>query len=167
MIRLGNEAELPALRDIENAAGEVFRTAGMDSVADNEPPSVEILQRYLSAGGLWVSTDERDQPIGYLVVDVVDGNAHIEQVSVHPDHAGQRLGAALIEQAARWAREHHYPALTLTTFAELAWNAPYYERLGFRRLTDDEVTPGLRRIREAEASIGLDEWPRVCMRRDL
>jgi hypothetical protein len=45
------------------------------------------------------------------------------------------------------------------------WNAPYYERLGFRRV--DDLTPGLRAIRAAEAARGLDRWPRVAMRRDL
>jgi hypothetical protein len=34
-------------------------------------------------------------------------------------------------------------------------------------LADDEVTPGLRAIREFQATIGLDHWPRVCMRRNL
>ncbi len=30
-----------------------------------------------------------------------------------------------------------------------------------------EITPGLRAIRQREAEIGLDRWPRVCMRRDI
>ena len=60
-----------------------------------------------------------------------------------------------------------WPALTLTTFEHVPWNAPYYARLGFRILDDAEVTPGLRAIRQREAEIGLDRWPRVCMRRDL
>ncbi|MZD06511.1 GNAT family N-acetyltransferase, partial [Streptomyces sp. SID5785] len=55
----------------------------------------------------------------------------------------------------------------LTTFRDVEWNAPYYARLGFRVLAEDEVTPGLARIRAAEAAHGLDRWPRVCMRREL
>ena len=77
------------------------------------------------------------------------------------------LGSRLVERVAGWARERGAPALTLTTYAEVAWNAPYYERLGFRRLADDELTPGLRAIRAAEAERGLDRWPRVGMRREL
>lgn len=59
------------------------------------------------------------------------------------------------------------PALTLTTFTDVPWNAPYYARCGFRRLDDGELTPGLREISEREAAHGLDRWPRVCMRRAL
>jgi len=43
------------------------------------------------------------------------------------------------------------PALTLTTFAYVPWNAPCYARCGFRVLDDAEITPGLRAIREQEA----------------
>jgi hypothetical protein len=58
-------------------------------------------------------------------------------------------------------------ALTLTTFSQVPWNAPYYERCGFRCLDEAELTPGLRAIRRHEAEMGLDRWPRLCMRRDL
>ncbi|HEY2519096.1 MAG TPA: GNAT family N-acetyltransferase, partial [Streptosporangiaceae bacterium] len=74
---------------------------------------------------------------------------------------------ALIEHAASVAVAAGQPALTLTTFTEVPWNAPYYERLGFRRLPDSEVTTGLRAIRRHETAHGLDRWPRVTMRRDL
>ena len=74
---------------------------------------------------------------------------------------------ALIEQAVAWAGQRGLGAVTLTTFTDVPWNAPYYERLGFRRLSGDELTPGLKAIRAREAAIGLDRWPRCCMRRDL
>lgn len=58
-------------------------------------------------------------------------------------------------------------ALTLTTFSDVPWNRPYYERLGFRVLDEVELSPGLRRIRREEAQRGLDRWGRVAMRRRL
>lgn len=65
------------------------------------------------------------------------------------------------------AREDGLTALTLTTFTDVPWNAPYYARLGFRALSESELTPGLRRIRAEEAAHGLARWPRVCMRVDV
>jgi len=100
-------------------------------------------------------------------VEVVDDEAHIDQVSVHPRHARQRLGAALLDTAAVWAQRRGVAALTLTTYTEVAWNAPYYTRLGFAALTDDQLGRGLRRIREQETARGLARWPRVTMRRPL
>lgn len=59
------------------------------------------------------------------------------------------------------------PTLTLTTFADVLWNAPYYARLGFDVIPNRELSAGLRGLREHEAAIGLDAWPRVAMRRPV
>ncbi|WP_372346432.1 GNAT family N-acetyltransferase [Streptomyces sp. KL116D] len=168
IIRDATRPDLPRLQDIETAAGEVFRTLGMDAIADDEPPTVAELTRYADAGHAWVAVDEESGPaIAYLVGEPVDGAFHIEQVTVHPDAARRGVGRALVAYAADCARDRGLAGLTLTTFTDVPWNAPYYERLGFRRLAAAELTPGLRRIRAAEAAHGLDRWPRVCMRRDL
>lgn len=158
--------DLEALREIERAAGEAFRDLGMAAVADDEPPSCDVLSEFADAGRAWVL--ERDgSPAAYLLADVVDGNGHLEQVSVDPRHARQGLGRKLVEHLARWCIERGYPAITLTTFVEVPWNGPYYRRCGFRWLEDGELTAGLRAIRAREADRGLDRWPRGCMRRDL
>jgi len=111
--------------------------------------------------------DEADRPAGYLLVSVLDGAAHIDQVSVHPDHARRGIGRELLERAASWALSHGYRSLTLTTYVDVPWNGPYYERLGFRYLTAAEETAGLRAIRAHEREIGLDIWARTSMARRL
>ncbi|MEV0031358.1 GNAT family N-acetyltransferase [Nocardia sp. NPDC050793] len=167
-IRPATETDLPVLRDIERAAGKPFAEIGMTAVADDEPPTLATLREFQRAGRAWVATDAADRPIAYLVLGIVDGNAHVDQVSVDPGHAGRRLGKRLIDHAVRWAQANGLPAiLTLTTFTEVAWNGPYYERLGFRYLSAAEETPGLRALRTAEAEHGLDRWPRACMRAEL
>ncbi|MEV0447484.1 GNAT family N-acetyltransferase [Streptomyces sp. NPDC050600] len=168
-IRAASPAELPLLQDIERAAGEAFRPLGMEHIADDEPLPLDVLEGYRSAGRAWVAVDAADRPVGYLLSDTVDGAAHIEQVSVHPDAARRGVGRALIEHLASAAREQGLAALTLTTFTEVPWNAPYYTRLGFRRLeeSDPELSEGLREISRAEAAHGLAAWPRVCMRREI
>lgn len=167
MIRNARPSDFNALRDIERAAGAAFRDLGMDDIAKDEPPSVEELAAFQIDGRAWVTVDAADRPVAYLLVESVDGNAHIEQVSVHPNHARQGLGRHLLAAAAEWARNHHLTGLTLTTFSHVPWNAPYYRRIGFRALKEHELTSGLRAIREHEDTLGLDRWPRVVMRRDL
>ncbi|MCP3819272.1 GNAT family N-acetyltransferase [Streptomyces sp. A3M-1-3] len=166
-IRLATAAELPALQGIERAAGEPFRALGMAAIADDEPPALDLLARFQDAGRAWVATDERDRPVGYLIAELVDSAAHIEQVSVRPEAARRGVGRALIDHLAAHARAEGLTALTLTTFAEVPWNAPYYARLGFHVVDGPALTPGLREILRAEAAHGLDRWPRVCMRRGL
>lgn len=166
-IRPAALAELPLLQDIERAAGEPFRALGMAVIADDEPPALDLLDRYRRNGRVWVSADRAGMPVAYLISDEVDGAAHIEQVSVHPAAAHRGLGRALIDHLASCAVADGLTALTLTTFTEVPWNAPYYARLGFRTLEEAELTDGLREIRRAEARHGLDHWPRVCMRREV
>lgn len=166
-IRPARLPDLPLLQDIERAAGEPFRALGMSCVADDEPPPLDVLDEYRRAGRAWVTVGADDRPLGYLVVDAVDGAGHIEQVSVHPSAARRGLGGALIGHAESWAAAGGLAALTLTTFSHVPWNAPYYARLGFRVLAEAELTDGLRKIRAEEAEHGLDRWPRLCMRRDV
>lgn len=166
-LRLARTEDLPILQDIEVAAGGPFADLGMTVVADDDPPSIEELRRYRDDGRAWLHVDSSGRPNAYLLVDIVDGHAHIEQVSVHPDHARAGIGRSLIDHVALWARDRGYDALTLTTFVDVPWNGPYYERLGFRFLDDTHLTAGLREIRTAEARHGLDRWPRAAMRRDL
>lgn len=169
-IRPAEEDELDRLREIELEAGVCFAEIGMTSVAEADPPPVEHLDRYRRAGRCWVQADDADgadAPVAYLIAEVVDGNGHVEQVSVHPSAAGRGLGRELIEHAAAWAVEQGLTRLTLTTFVEVPWNGPYYERLGFRTLDETEIGPDLRHIRDEEIAAGLDRWPRCAMVREL
>lgn len=161
-LRPATVADLPVLQDIERAAGEPFRALGMTEIADDDPPPLSLLAEYQLACRAWVFADPQDLPAAYLIWQEVDGAAHIDQVSVHPRAARRGVGRTLIDHLAKVAGA---PNLTLTTFAEVPWNAPYYARLGFTTLADAELTDGLRKIVAEEAALGLDRWPRVCMRR--
>ena len=164
-IRTARLDELELIIEIECAAGEMFRSVGLDIVADDDPGSVEELTPYAEDGRTLVAVDPADRPVGYLLLDVVDDAAHVEQVSVHPDFGRQGIGSALMRQAEAWARSNGFDTLTLTTYVDVPWNGPYYARLGFHALSAEEETPGLRAIREQERADGLDASPRACMMR--
>ncbi len=167
VLREAAPRDLPGLRELERAAGAAFRGMGMGAVADDEPPSVTELSAFQADGRAWVCADTDDVPAAYLLVDVVDDEAYIEQVSVHPDHARQRLGEQLVDHVETWARTQGIASLTLTTYRDVPWNAPYYARLGFSEIEEPAIGPGLREIRRKEAHRGLDRWPRLAMRRDI
>jgi GNAT superfamily N-acetyltransferase len=167
LIRDARSTDGPALQDIERRAGERFRDVGLPEVADDDPGSVEELARFAEAGRSWVALDVTDEVIGYVLVDVVDACAHIEQMSVRPDHQGTGVGRALLERVRVWTSDNGLSAITLTTFTDVAWNRPLYEHLGFDVLGEDEIGPQLRRVRAEEAARGLDPERRVCMRLEL
>lgn len=166
MIRPAAATDLHLLPAIDGAACAQFRALGMGFVADDPPSTVAELEPSLHAGRLWVAT-VGGRIVGYAIADVIDGSAHLEQVSVDPDWAGRRLGAALIDEVARWSVTRGDRWLTLTTYVEVPWNAPYYRRLGFAPVPDAQIGPELRAVRAREAAHGLDAWPRTAMRRPL
>jgi GNAT superfamily N-acetyltransferase len=142
----------------------------MPKIAAAEPMVVEVLDAYRVAGRAWVLVPEDDPsgaPVAYTVLEEFDGAAHVEQLSVDPAFARRGLGRQLLDHVAFEARVAGRTAVTLTTFRDVPWNAPYYERCGFRTLAEPELGPELRAKRDAETAHGLDPALRVCMRRDL
>jgi GNAT superfamily N-acetyltransferase len=166
-LRSGRLDDLDRISEIEVSAGTMFAALGMQHDDLAAPPDLDVVREQIRGGRLWVAVDADQTPVGYLALDAVDGHAHLAQVSVHRAAARQGVGRTLIEHSVGWAAGHGYPAMTLTTYADVPWNAPYYERCGFRPMAYDEVTPGLRAIRDGEVAAGLDAWPRVCMIRPV
>ncbi len=166
-IRRARRDDLEAVREIERHAGRVFATIGMPEIAAHDPPSVAELESFVSRGRAWVAVDSSDRPVAYLLSAVLDGCAHIEQVSVAPEYARRGLGARLIDRLEVDAAASHQPALTLTTFRDVPWNAPYYARLGFVVLAVSEQGPELRAITQREYSSIPGDTVRVAMRRPV
>lgn len=167
LIRPARRADGPELQQIEREAGEQFRTVGLAAIADDDPPSLERLALLADAGRSWVALDEDGSPVGYVLCDTLGEDVHVEQVSVRPVWQGRGVGGALMEHVRQWALSRGAGGVTLTTFADVPWNAPWYERLGYRVLADGELSDELRAVREREAELGLDQAPRVGMRLDL
>lgn len=166
MIRPATPKDACAMRRIERLAGEQFYEVGLPNVAEDEPLPAETLAAYAIAERAWVA-EEDGEPCGYLLVDEVDGAAHVEQVSVTPAYQGRGIGRALVNRAEQWARDTGLTSLTLTTFTDVPWNRPLYEHLGFRVLSEDEIGPELAMLREQETAQGFDSTTRVAMRREL
>jgi ribosomal protein S18 acetylase RimI-like enzyme len=99
-IRAARQNELSLLQDIERAAGQCFRDIGMQEIADDGPLPLGELARYQLEGLAWVAVNDADTPVAYLIADRVDGNLHIEQVSVHPDSSRRGIGRSLLDHLA-------------------------------------------------------------------
>jgi len=166
-IRPARADDIATLRDIERRAGARFRDVGLGHIADAEPFSAQELTEFIDAGRAWTARDQHDRPWGYAVATIVDGDGHLDQISVEPAHQGTGIGRALIDEVASWARTTGATSVTLTTFTDVSWNRPLYEHLGFVVIPEQELGPELRAVRAHEAELGLDPEQRVCMRLQL
>ena len=150
MIRRAVATDAALLPAIEQAAGALFATvpglewlaAGRVLDADEHVPAVR-------AGTAWVADD--GAPFGFLTATVERDALHIDEIAVVPARQGSGQGRALIATAIDEARARGLATVTLTTFRDVTWNAPFYARLGFVEASDarlsallaDEVARGL------------------------
>jgi GNAT superfamily N-acetyltransferase len=88
-------------------------------------------------------------------------------LSVDPAHGRRGLGARLVEASCNMAYARGARAMTLSTFHDLAWNGPFYTKLGFRELTPSDWTPGLYVLHAREIDIKLPIERRCFMRKEL
>ena len=161
-IRRACRADLDGLATLEVEAGKIFHSVGMPEVAEHAP-DMNALRNSQKLGRIWVAK-VNVEVAGYVVATVVDGNAHIEQVSVSPAHARQGVGRRLICHIEAWGRDHDLPATTLTTFRDVPWNGPYYQRLDYRMLRVSEMGTELAAAIEYESSLpGIDGSLRCAM----
>jgi GNAT superfamily N-acetyltransferase len=79
--------------------------------------------------GCRMRVDQDDHPIAFAIVHLLPESVHLHELDVHPDYERQGLGRQLVATVADWARARGATALTLTTFADVPWNGPYYARL--------------------------------------
>jgi GNAT superfamily N-acetyltransferase len=158
-VRLATASDLPALPALEDAADALFTQHGIGPLP---PATIDAA----APGNTLVVFVVGEPVVGFATLNDVDGSAHLEQLSVHPAAARQGLGTALLSASIDWATTAGCQAMTLCTFAEVPWNAPFYARHGFAPL--GTLSPGLASLRAQEQALGLDALcRRVVMRRDL
>lgn len=174
LIRPARPDELETVQRLEVRAGQRFRAAelatpalDLAALADAPPLPLAVLERARRDGALWILAGPQGDPRGFAVTSIVDGHAHLDELSVAPAHGGQGHGSRLLEHVCAIARAAGRTHLTLTTFRAVPWNAPFYARRGFTALRADALGPELRARVDEEQARGLSARHRVCMVRAL
>ncbi|TRW18462.1 GNAT family N-acetyltransferase [Glacieibacterium frigidum] len=135
MIRRATAADAALLPAIEQAAGASFAAVpGLEWIADDRVLDAEEHAAAIAAGTAWVADD--GGLVGFLTATVASDALHIDEIAVLPDRQGAGIGRQLIATAVEEARARGLSAVTLTTFRDVAWNAPFYARLGFVEASD-------------------------------
>jgi GNAT superfamily N-acetyltransferase len=166
LIDKARERHLAAIPGIELAGVTLFSETDLPQHIRHRVTAIEDLREALEDGRLWTAC-EADHVVGFALADVVDGQAYLTEVDVLPDYGRQGIGSRLVETVVNWARDGGFSSLSLLTFRHLAWNAPFYEKLGFRPIAAAEHGPEIEGLMSDEADIGIDRSMRVAMRLKL
>ncbi|WP_229749548.1 GNAT family N-acetyltransferase [Flexivirga endophytica] len=165
-IRRPTAAEIGELPALEVESYLSYADIGMSEVAVGNEPDVGFLSDAFYADNIRIALCDTDIA-GFIEYRTLDETLYIAGVNVRPRFLGHRIGALLLEAAAELATARGLHRLSLTTFQDVPWNAPYYERLGWRTLAEEETSAGLLAIRARQRDAGYERWPRTTMVKDL
>lgn len=167
-VGLARADEFAALREIERAAEAQFSHEDLPpALRGNTLTSDAEFAEALEQGLLWSARDSVGAALGFAIALWVGEDLHLDELDVHPAHQRRGIGRALVDAVRAHGQRRGARRLTLTTFRLVAWNMPWYERLGFVALAHREMTPGLRAIFEDEIARGLARERRVAMSLEL
>jgi len=145
---------------IERAAAVAF--AGESSIDPARTRSEADYARLIRRGHSLVA-HVGEAMAGFLVAQPFSRELHIWEMDVAPAYQRRGIGAGLVRAAQIDARNTGFRALTLTTFRDLEWNAPFYVRLGFEEVTALDAHPRLAGELANEVDDGLPADRRCAM----
>ncbi|WP_085687169.1 MULTISPECIES: GNAT family N-acetyltransferase [unclassified Pseudomonas] len=164
-VRAARAADATALPAIEQSAAELFRRdPSLSWLADAAVPQASEHSPAIERGELWVAENNDGQLAGFLRAVTVDRQLHIEELSVSQHFQGRGVGRKLLLAAIEQARLWQLRAVTLTTFRDLPWNAPFYQRMGFALLSAEDTGAHLNHVLRDEIAHGLPGERRCAMR---
>jgi len=162
-LRLARVEDAEAMPGIEARAGRMFaQLEGLFAIAGAQTVPVERLRRYIRKGHCLVAHEE-GRIIGFIATEPFGRELHVWECDVEPDYQRRGIGSGLLRAAMIDARNSGFRALTLTTFRDVPWNAPFYERLGFEEVTALDAHPRLAAELALEADHGLPAERRCAM----
>lgn len=163
-IRGATGADLAQLPGIEADAARVFKEHGWGKLAE-APCCSEADFHFAMERGVLLVAETAGGLAGFAMVWQVGECAHLRELDVARAQQGLGVGKALLHGVADWAASAGLACVTLTTFREVPWNAPFYARNGFAAFAPEEACPELRELLTTELSHATEEHPRVAMRR--
>lgn len=120
----------------------------------------------LAEGLVWVAEAE-NRLVGFAACQIFIDALHLWELAVRHEWQGRGVGKALVEAVIAEAQAQEAPEVTLTTFRDIAWNAPFYATLGFEEVRPQDLNGRLMAILMREKRLGLDADNRCAMRRRL
>lgn len=158
-VRRGGPADGEAIQDIE-AAADALLIERFDAL--DWPPPASAAERSALPGFLLVAEVVVDAGprvvVGFAHVIEIDGHAHLEQLSVLPAHGRRGIGRRLVGAVLDEARQRGHARVTLRTYAEVPWNAPFYASCGFTESEPDSEFH--RRLIDTENALQLSVYGR-------
>lgn len=163
-IRKTFPSDILQLMQIEHSANQAFAQIPQlkwlaESAVMSSDQHLDLIQNH----DAFVAVNAQNQVIGFLYAEKQEDDLYIIEVDVSSEHQKQGIGRQLMFHAIDFAKQQGFQAVTLTTFTDVAWNRPFYEKLGFELLNPQNLKPYLKQKIEHEVEQGFARESRCAM----
>jgi len=158
--------EISQLIEVNIAGDTLFADTGLIDPADfgTHIPE-EVFAESIAARDVFVARHGKaEKPVGFTLTSHRGDTLYLDQISVHPDHGKQGLGRALVQRVLEDARDRGFKQVTLSTFKDVAWNGPFYRKLGFKPIKPEKMSDWMQELEAAQAQ-SLDITKRQFMKK--
>lgn len=158
--------EVGRLIEINLAADQLFAGSGLVDDTDlNHHIPADVFEQAIRARDMFVARhQDTGQAVGFTLTSERGGTLYLDQISVHTDHGQKGLGHCLVERVEIDARDRRLKYVTLSTFRDLAWNGPFYRRLGYREIKPARIADWMHDLEQVQAQT-LDVSKRCFMKK--
>ena len=151
------ERDIQWLPDIERSAAQAFASwPALAWLAQGDVLDFDAHRAFVAAGGSWVAENAAGHSVGFACARLEGQVMHLHEISVCQKAQGQGVGRRLLQRVIDEARQAGVGELTLTTFVDVPWNAPFYARFGFAVIDEGLLGVRLREILANERAQGLE-----------
>jgi GNAT superfamily N-acetyltransferase len=152
--------------DIEQSAGLSFRAdRELAWLTDADNLSAEGYREIIGKGWSWLAENELAHPIAFVAASLENAELHIWEFAVRIECQRRGIGRRFLQRFVAEAAAARIAAITLTTFRDVPWNAPFYGAMGFDVV--EKLDPRLAGLLEAEVRKGLPAARRCAMRKRM
>ncbi|MXO91822.1 GNAT family N-acetyltransferase [Pontixanthobacter aquaemixtae] len=166
-LRLARREDAESFHAVEDDAASLLREEPSLTGIPVPPSTSAAEYRAMIAKGYCLTATADSEVVGFAACGPVGRELHLNEISVARSQQGKGIGAGLLEALAVDARNNGFHAITLNTYRDIPWNAPFYARHGFVEVENFEGRTHLAESLEAAVALGMPRERRCAMIRFL
>ncbi|SMH29287.1 GNAT family N-acetyltransferase [Mesorhizobium australicum] len=161
-IRRAAAEDIDAMLTIGERADRLFAEHGFPQIAALPPTPRSEFHRFVTDNDAWLAL-WHDVPAGFAVAGQAAGEYWLKEIAVDPARGRRGVGGALLSTVIDHARAGGASRVFLSTFLDVPFNRPFYERRGFTVIEPESASAGLREQFMREVPPGVDPATRTLM----